>query len=245
MSLVHINSKHRIPGTSFFNFTVAVDSPKPDFCTATLSDFVMPQTAPNIIAPNNVFYYTEASVNKSVTFPEGQYDLCSFVAMYTLLMTANSSLTASGTVIYATETVDYQAWVGFTAPADTLSSSFAIRWSLMSDLAYLLGFQPVDTVSGRNTIWSTFSYNFSPDNFVYLHLNGFPQCTGTLTNTIPCTFPISLYSNGGVVSKFDQRISIPAGHNLFRDKTLSIKLFRDNGKPLKISSDWGFTLILS
>ncbi len=253
MSLIHIDSKNRIAGGSFYDFYVAVDAPKNNVTRCTLSDFVMPQTAPNILAPDNVFYYTEsvASVDtdKSITFPEGQYDLCAFMDMYKQLMDANTTYTFTDSC-YNTETLSYNPYIGFTAPAttDPASPSWIIQWSRMPKLAYLLGYEPTDTVLGRNTIWSSFAYNFSPDNFLHLSLSpSFPQCTGTINNesiTVPSTFPISLYANGGIVSKFDQRLCIDVGPGLFRDKMLHVRLFKRDGTYLKIKSDWGFTLII-
>jgi hypothetical protein len=84
---------------------------------------------------------------------------------------------------------------------------------------------------------------------VYLKLGpGFPSFNTSInagSTYVSATFPVSLYSNGGVVSKFDQRLAVDVGQDLFRDTTLRVQLYRRNGTLLKIMSDWGFTLIVS
>ena len=246
MALLHIDSKQRTPGGTFYDFSVPVDVPKGDYCKCILSDFVMPQTAPNIIAPDNVFYYWENDSEKSITFPEGQYDLCAFMDMYKQLMEANTIFEPADEFCYNTETLSYAPYIGFSPPATTevVAPEWYIAWSKMPKLAYLLGYEPVDTALTTSTIWSSFAYNFSPDNFIHLKLSpGFPSCLGNVA-IAPSTFPISLYSNGGIISKFDQRLCIDVGPSLFNDKNLRVQLFKADGSHLKIKSDWAFTLIL-
>lgn len=246
MVLVHVNSRNRLPGGDFYNFQVQLDVPRNCYTSCSLVNVCLPQTAFNISADlgNNIFYFRDSTGDKSITFPDGTYDLGTFTTMYQNLMDQATTLTYSASHCYYIIMNTHTPFLQFQAPVDTTSSNFQIYWSKMPKLAYLLGFEPVDSGYDRTLKTGTFAYNFSPPEYVHLYLGpGFPRVHFSNNGEVPSVFPLNLYSNSGTIVGIDNPISVD-GKQVFKDGTLVVSLFRPEGGCYKILSDWSFTLKL-
>lgn len=250
-SLVHINSEDRITGP-VYDFDISIDFPQYEkFTHATLADVVIPQTALTFDEPQ-FFRYTEliggVDQVKEIVFNAGVWDLGSFSRYYELSMRDNTGYVFSAEFPYYTY-VDSSNPYRIVLQKPLISDSpprWRIFWSQCPLLAKLLGFEPVDTDFTFDNIIATSAYNFAPPNFVYLEISpGFPQCNGSFKTYTPCTFPLSLYSNSGAISKTEQRFCVPVNSSLLRSGNIHVRLYQKNGRLHKIQNDWGFTLILS
>ena len=232
-SLVHINSRYR-SGGAFSSFGITLDLPynKANLAKITLKDCVIPQSGYTFDQYNNTITFNEGASDLTAVIPEGFYTSTEAVAAIKLAMDTAGTLTYTVTDNSLTSTITISA-----------TGAFVLKWSKRGSPAYRLGFNAEDTASAA-THTSNFCYNFAPDNYLYLRLSNGPVCLTPFTQPVSCTFPIALYGGSETVSKYDSQLTVSVDESFLKDNYVQIDLYKEDGTPAGLHSDWAFTLAI-
>ena len=231
--MLHVNSKFRSIGTCA-SFIIDLDLPtvSTGCSSVTLTDVVLPNGWYNFSANYNRIIFNEGTGDLTATVPVGNYTGSTIESAIEAALNAASTLTQVYTCTYS----ELTGLITISAAA-----AFILKFSRSGSPAYRLGFSPNDTSSATSHT-GTLMMNLAPDNFVYLAIDGLPECLTADTQGVICTFPISLYNNTGTISKFENKLTHKVDKSWFRGRNTRIRLFDMNGLDLPLLVDWGFTL---
>lgn len=222
--LVHIDSSKRVAGT-MDNFRINIDQPLdlPDNVNLSISNLVIPQTWYNV-REDTVFHFNNGTPQSS-TIPAGDYTSTEFKTTFE---------TEVGF------TIDFNDITHKVTISDPSAYNFSIQWSQQPKLAYLLGFDPIDSASSDSHEGQN-AFNMSPDLTIYLDLGAHTCYNGSDIN---CTFIIPIYGNGGSFSTGAGLGTVTVPSDLFK-RQLNVKLLDTDSNNFPIRSDWTVTFQLN
>lgn len=250
--LVHFNSRYRLAKyelTSDYQTRLPLPNNQINVKKVRVINTYIPNSIINI--DNYVFVWSEpsggagAQVEKSVTFPQGQYTLDSFCSTFASLTAATSSL-PTPVFSVAGSSIDSKLIFALPTTAGVPVSAWQIKWTKCSpQLTSICGFgvNPAeDTTLSATSFISPNTYNFGVPGILYCNIDIFPAAIIPGAN-FRAVFPIYL-ANSGLVSLNDG-LSFNMSTILTSNQNVRITLLTDEGKIANLrSQDWALSLLL-